>query len=249
MKPKLKITSILLPLVIVLVNTAHAQQLFYCDSIFNHDQRQFEGACKEFYEFTESKIDSVVEKEYAKDYWRAVPIQIIAPVNQEMKIHGVVYGLIAADTLFKIDYVNGAPDGYYIRFCRNDTLSVTAYNNGKKNGPEIIRPSCDSSFYIKTTYAKGVEIGPYLVIENGKFRGLTAILNGEIHGAQYELDNEGTLQWFLVYENGKVKDGTYYSFDSSGRITEADTYRKGKLRKSIKYYDDEPPKVTRYKWS
>ena len=247
MKPKLKITSILLQLVIVLVNTAHAQQLFYCDSIFSHDLRQFEGACKEFYEFTESKIDSVVEKEYAKDYWRAVPIQIIAPVNQEMKIHGVVYGLIAADTLFKIDYVNGAPDGYYIRFCEKDTLSVTQFQNGSKSGLQWKKSICGSTTFFRTNYLNGLEIGPYLVIKKGEIRGLTAFLNGKRHGAHYRLDNEGTLLRCLVYENDKVKDGTYYHFDPSGKITEAQTYRKGKLRKSIKYYDDEPPKVTRYK--
>lgn len=247
MEPKLNIRSIVLLLTIVIVNTAHTQQLFYCDSVFNNERRQFEGVCKEFYEFTKCRIDSIVEKEHAKIYWGSVPVKIVAPVNLEMKIQGIVYGIIRTDTLFKIDFVNGVPDGYYIRFCGNDTLSVTQFQNGLKSGLQRKKSICGSTTFIQTTYLNDVEKGPYLVIDNGEFRGLTAFLNGERHGAQYRLDENGTLEWLLVYENGKVKDGTYYHFDESGKIIQADTYKKGKLRKTIKYYDDEPPKVTRYK--
>jgi antitoxin component YwqK of YwqJK toxin-antitoxin module len=104
-----------------------------------------------------------------------------------------------------------------------------------------------STTFFRTTYLNGTEIGPSICTEKGRVTYLTALSNGKIHGAQYELYKDGTLAWYLVYENGEVKDGTYYHFDSNGKIIQSDTYKKGKLRKSIKYYVDEPPRIRRYK--
>ena len=91
-------------LVLVLVKTVHAQRLFYCDSTLNLVQKRFESVCKEYYDFTENKVDSVIEVDLAHGYGYSVPVQIFAQINKGQRIDGLVYGITSKDTIFTIDF-------------------------------------------------------------------------------------------------------------------------------------------------
>jgi antitoxin component YwqK of YwqJK toxin-antitoxin module len=224
-----------------------AQRIFYCDSIVSTSHSTLMSECKVFYNLSTNQLDSVQKLDLELGAVFALPVRIIAPINNRNEINGVVFGLSKSDTIFKIDYSHGLAHGYYIRYCKKDTLSITQYKNGKKDGIEVVKLICKDPDYIKTFYRENIEVGPCVFMKNNRISSLTSLKEGKKDGAEYNFYDDGSLEWYLVYKSDKVIDGSYYRFDPFGNIVEIQTYKHGKLRKSVKYYDDASSKVTKYK--
>jgi MORN repeat variant len=220
--------------------TLFAQRIFVCDSTLSSDNSYYFGQCAYYYNFIEGRKDSIPKTliyQGSEIAYNPI-IQIYAPVNSDLKIHGVVKGFHEHKLIFQIPFRNGVADGYYVWKDGSDTLGYAYIQGQKKKGTQVLQSSIDRSFRIEQPYIDGLAEGAMRIFEKGRLVGITNYKAGKRHGASYTYHDSGRLESLLVYEDDIILDGIYYVFWDNGKIFTKLAFKDNKNIQTI-YYDED----------
>lgn len=221
------------------ISTLHSQRIFYCDSILSANGKFLSGKCNYFYNFLTESIDSIVSDGIHSTELLYEEIGISVPIDSLGKMTGFLTGITKAEKVFEINYEKGIPNGYFVQFERYDTVGYVQFIAGKKEGIQVHYMSFKApSILILSPYKNGLLNGQVVRRVNNKVTRMTRYVDGVKEGADYAFYNTGELDWFLVYEHGKVKDGVYHSFNENGTLKNETVYSNNKIIKIIIYGND-----------
>ncbi len=102
------------------------------------------------------------------------------------------------------------------------------FRNGKKHGP-FLQYYPNGQLKEKGKYNEAKKVGQWNYYnQNGRISSLRSYKNGKLDGVSSNFSSDtGILISKIIYQNGKIKDGTYEYFDKDGNLSSVTNFKGG----------------------